>query len=238
MTPKGPLIISEKGFTLLELIVAVTLVALMAVALWSVFRISVRSWSRGTEFIDANQRHRNILDMVRKQIASTYGLLAPVDPSSGMARYPIFNGTDTSLRFISLNSLQFQDNPGLTLVDYEVTQNSQGEFSLIEKEGRYLNQIPDQEESVGQGRAISIFGNLVGCSFQYFDPGDNDNPSQWVKEWDGQKIGRLPVAIAMSMIYRDPKGSTQNRYLVVPIRATANGLGMGLNPFGPERARR
>ena len=68
---------SQAGFTLLEMLIAVTLVALMAVGLWAVFRISIRSWSQGTEFINANQHHRSILDLARKQIASAYPLVTP-----------------------------------------------------------------------------------------------------------------------------------------------------------------
>lgn len=100
------------GFTLLEMLVAVTLVAIMSIALWAVFRISIRSWSRGTEFMDANQRHRSILNLVRKQMASTYGLLAIDDQQPGAPGTLIFNGKRDSIQFVSLNSLQFQANPG------------------------------------------------------------------------------------------------------------------------------
>jgi general secretion pathway protein J len=228
---------SEKGFTLLEMIVAVTLVAMMAVGLYSVFSISVRAWARGTDFIDTNLRQRNILDMVRKQIASAYGLLTPPDLKSGTAPYPIFYGTENSFRFISLSSLQFLENPGLTLVTYEVSQGADGNYSLIEREGRYLGQPPDEEASSNQGKPIPIFANLISCYFEYYDPGKDDNPSQWVKEWNAQEEGRLPVAISMRMISRDPKGTTQTHYVVVPIHATVSNIGVNaINPFGVRRA--
>ena len=99
----------ESGFTLLEMIIAVTLVAMLAVSIWGVFRISIESWKRGTEYIDANQRHRTILDLVKKQMASTYGLIAPVDLRTGGARYPLFAGTESSLQFISLNAARKAD---------------------------------------------------------------------------------------------------------------------------------
>ena len=105
-------IAAETGFTLLEMVVSVTLVAMMAVSLWGAFRISLASWARGTQSIDENQRSRTVLDVVRKQMASAYGLTAPVDPLSPGVIYPIFEGTERSLRFVSLNSLRFQDSPG------------------------------------------------------------------------------------------------------------------------------
>jgi general secretion pathway protein J len=209
---------SEQGFTLLEVIVAVTLVAVMALALWAVMRISIRSWTRGTEYIDTNQRHRSVMSMVRKQIASAYNLLALPDPTVGGVAYPIFNGTETSFQFISLNSLLFQESPGLTLVTYEIAEGSQGDYSLIERESRYYGQTPDQQNSAIPEKTTEILQKLAGCSFEYFDPGNRANPSQWVKEWDAKKIGFLPSAVSMTLSSRDPKGNLERR-MIVPIQA-------------------
>jgi prepilin-type N-terminal cleavage/methylation domain-containing protein len=210
---------SEGGFTLLEMLIAVTLVAMMAVGLWAVFRISVQSWSRGTEFIDSNQRHRSILDMIRKQIASTYGLFVAPDPKTGGNPLLIFSGSETQIRFISLNSLQFQKSPGLTLVSYDVEQGLKGDYELVEREERYLGQRPDLTTQPAQTMPIKIFENLLSCIFEYYDPGTNDIPAQWVREWDGEKEGKLPVAVSMTMVSRDRQGNNLSRHMVVPIQA-------------------
>ena len=228
---------TEAGFTLLEMLIAVTLVAFLAVSLWAVFRISIRSWSRGTEFIDANQRHRSILDMMRKQIASTFSVYKQSDPQLGMPSTLYFSGTETSLRFVSLNSLRFQESPGLTLVTYEVARDDKGGFSLVEKESRYLGQIPDQEAAAGESKATPIFDNLSSCVFKYFDAGGEDTSSEWVGEWDGEQAGQLPKAVSISMISRDPKGNALSRHMVVPLQAEANDYRMNVgNPFGRRRA--
>jgi prepilin-type N-terminal cleavage/methylation domain-containing protein len=222
--------LSEKGFTLLEMIVAVTLLAMIAVGLWAVFRVSVQSWSRGTEFIDSNQRHRSILDMIRKQIASTYGVFIAPDSTVPLgARILgnpslIFSGSETQLRFISLNSLQFQKSPGLTLVFYDVEQGSTGDYQLVEREERYLGQKPDFASEPAQARPITIFENLVSCIFEYYDPGTNENPAQWVRDWDGEKQGKLPLAVSMTMVSRDRQGNNLSRHMVVPIQAKAYDL--------------
>jgi prepilin-type N-terminal cleavage/methylation domain-containing protein len=233
---------AQAGFTLLEVLVAVTLVAVMAVGLWAVFRISIRSWSRGTEFMDGNQRHRSILNLVRKQLASTYGLVVPPNLRTGMTPTAssslgmgslVFSGTENSLLFISLNSLQFQESPGLTMVSYEVSRNSGENYSLVEKEGRYLGQMPEDESAMGGSKAIPIFENLTSCLFEYFDPGDTQNQAKWVREWDGQKLARLPLAISMTMVSRDPNGNNLNRHMVVPIKAEPFNPATGMiNPFG------
>jgi prepilin-type N-terminal cleavage/methylation domain-containing protein len=211
---------SEQGFTLLEIVIAVTLVALMAVALWSVFRISLTSWSRGSEFIDAHQRHRTVLDLVNRQIASTYGPIAPVDLQTGGAVYPIFFGQSDSLQFVSLSSLRFMDNPGLTLVSYDVIHSEQG-YTLVEREEQYRGLDPSRISIFDRNDEIvtPVFENLISFSFEYFDGGSNQRPSGWVPEWSGRETGRLPEAVSMTMIARDATGGQLNRHMVIPIMA-------------------
>lgn len=233
---------TQAGFTLLEVLVAVTLVAVMAVGLWAAFRVSIRSWSRGTEFMDANQRHRSIMNLVRKQLASTYALISPPTPQEGTGPAGtvfigtgslIFSGTEDNLQFISLNSLHFQESPGLTLVSYEVNQDADGTYSLVEKEARYLGQIPEEGSPGNELKPIPIFQNLSSCLFEYFDPGVDGNPPQWVREWDGPNLGRLPLAVSMTLISRDPSGNALNRHMVVPIKAEPfRPLAGFVNPFG------
>jgi prepilin-type N-terminal cleavage/methylation domain-containing protein len=235
---KASLARSACGFTLLEMIIAVTIVAMMALSLWAVFRISIRSWSRGTEFIDANQHRRSILDMVRKQLASTYGLVASPNPLERSPMRLIFSGTENSLRFISLNSLHFLESPGLTFVIYEIMQDSNGRFSLVEKEAQYLGQLSDQEVSASQSNPTPVFENLSSCVFEYFDPQSSNTRSPWVREWDGEKLRRLPQAVSITMISQDPKGDALNRHMVVPIHAEAidNRIFNLINPFNGRRA--
>ena len=216
----------EHGFTMLELVVAVTLVALMAVALFSVFRISLMSWSRGTAMIDANQRNRSILDLVKKQMTSIYAVMSPIDLQTGGAVYPIFFGASDSLQFISLTPLRFQDNPGLTVASYEVVRDHQGVYSLVESEEPFLGLAPPGiTDRTERPVVIPIFENLTTFTFEYLDPGTAERPSQWVKEWNTREMLRLPQAISMTMIATDARGQTFSRHLVVPIVA---------KPFDPR----
>jgi prepilin-type N-terminal cleavage/methylation domain-containing protein len=211
---------AEQGFTLLEVVIAVTLIVMIAAGLWGVLGTSLRGWAKGTEYIDTNQRNRSTMTMIRKQIASAYNMMVQPDPAVGGVAYPLFTGAENSFQFVSVNSLLFQDSPGLTLVAYEISEGSKGDYSLIEKESRYLGQLPDQESTSAQEKITSVLDNLSSCVFQYYDPGNTENPAQWVKEWSGMDRGRLPAAISMEMNWRDSRGNTVNRQIVIPIQAS------------------
>jgi general secretion pathway protein J len=240
MLEKKGSISSQAGFTMLEMLIAVTLVAVMAVGLWAVFRMSLRSWSRGTEFIDVNQRHRSILDLARKQIASAYPLITPpisrADLQEPARSHLIFSGDASTLRFVSLNSLLFQESPGLTLVSYEVVQDSRGEYVLVEREVRYTGQLIEQEALASQTRTTPIFENLLTCTFDYFDPTDRESPSPWKREWNGEELRRLPMAVGMTMTSRDSQGNSLSRHMVVPIQAEIGSSRYNpMDPFGVGR---
>jgi prepilin-type N-terminal cleavage/methylation domain-containing protein len=178
----------EAGFTMLEVLIAVTLVAMLSIGLYAVLRISLRVWSRGTEYTDANQRNRSVMDLMRKQIASAYPLnTSPDQQQQGAAAHPIFNGDDTGFSFVSLDALQFNSSPGLTFVSYEIAQDSNGMYSLIEKETPYTRQLTVEtgstiglsdsiavEDNADQFQEITIFDNLTNCTFEYLDPGTSD----------------------------------------------------------------
>ncbi|MEJ2109268.1 MAG: type II secretion system protein [Acidobacteriota bacterium] len=217
---------SEKGFTLLEMLVAVTLVAMMSLAIWSVFRTSLRAWSRGTENIDVGQRQRIVMDMVRKQLASAYPLIAPPDLASPLAIHPIFYGTETRLSFISLNSLRFYNSPGLTLVNYEVTQDPQGGYLLHETEEPYIGSTPNPESEIDLAGVIPLFNNLVQCYFEYRG---KEGEEPWVREWNAMERGQLPEAVAVNMAAVDTDGNTRSQQIIVPIHAG------GTVPFVPGR---
>jgi prepilin-type N-terminal cleavage/methylation domain-containing protein len=231
---RGRSLRSERGFTLMEMLISLTIVAIMAVALWAVFRISIDSWAKGTQFIDNNQRQRSTLDLVKKQVASIFGVLAPIDLQAGGNIYPVFGGSANSLQFVSLTSLRFQENPGLTLVSYDVARDPQGGLSVVEREERYLGLDPSRETIFDRNdtQVTTLFNDLSEFMFEYYDPGTPERASQWVKTWDAKESGRLPTAISMTMVTRDSKGGLLNRQVVVPVLAKVNDPRLlFVNPF-------
>ncbi len=225
---------NEGGFTLLETVIAVTLVAMMAVGLWSAFRVSLVSWKRGTDSVDANQRHRSIVDLVKKQMASIYAVIAPIDLQAGGTVYPVFAGTDSRVQFISLNSLRFYEHPGLTMVSYDVEQDRTGAYSLVEREAQYVGLEPGRESFFDRDitQPFVVFENLTSFTFEYFDPGGSDRPARWVTDWDAKEMTELPAAISMTMISQDASGETISRHLVVPVMSQPSDPRLNfVNPF-------
>jgi hypothetical protein len=177
---------------------------------------------------------------VQKQMASIYPLVPPMDLQMNTGITPIFSGSASSMQFISLCALRFRDNPGLTMVSYQVVAGSDDDFSLVARETRYLGGDPSLQADYEQVEvpATTIFDRLDSLEFEYYDPGTSDLPPQWVKEWSAQDLGRLPTWISMTLISRDAGGTKQARRIVTPIQAQIDNPQVNfMDPFNDPRRR-
>jgi len=230
----------DGGFTLVEIMIAVTLTALIALAVWGVLRISIASWTRGTAEMDANQRHRATMDLVEKQLASIYPLVPPVDLQSGAVLTPVFAGTESAMQFVTLSALRSRDNPGMAVVTYEAVRKDAGDYALVEREVRYLGGDPALEEGppAEEVPAATLFDGLESVTFEYCDPGTAELPMQWVRDWSAKDKGSLPAAISVTMVYPDARGGRQLRQVVVPITAQPAAVQQNfVDPFLEQRRR-
>ena len=222
---------NEAGFTLLELIVAITLIAVMSVGVWTALDLCVRSWTRGMEKIEVNQRDRSTQDLVRKQIASAYPLIpSPATSVSGAQNTvipisatstPVFYGGENSLRFVTTNSLLSMDSGGPVMVTYEAEVDSEGNIFIVQREAPYTGQgVYDG----GFTSSVYVFYNLKECTFEYYNSGDADNPAEWLTEWDTASRRRLPAAVRISMLYKDASRGEPGKQMIIPLRAQYNYL--------------
>ena len=69
----------KKGFTFMELIIAITIFSIIAVSIYSVFRAGVRLWSRTNPLIQANQSTRYFFNIISADLKNSisYNAISP-----------------------------------------------------------------------------------------------------------------------------------------------------------------
>jgi len=119
------------GFTLLEIVLAMTALALLTAVCYGAFHLAIRAIERGEMAVTTAQRLRATSDVLRQIRSTMYRLERNKEGDS----FPYFRGTATSLSFDT--NLRLQGGGGVTRVSYQVLDNP---------DWRLLPQIRNLEE--------------------------------------------------------------------------------------------
>jgi len=190
----------QKGFTLIELMISITLVAALATGMMMAMRTSLLSMEKINSRLQFNRRVMGMQHILTRQI----GGVMPVVSDCGETRVPIFNGTPTSLRLVS---------------SYSMAEGARGypqfdEFKVVQGDGG-LRLIVTEHVYTGPASTAPFCGGLVGipsgtvpvayivadrlaaCTFTYREQIPDQPPSaNWLPSWDRQD---LPAAVKIEM---------------------------------------
>ena len=209
-----------RGFTLLEFVVAATILALMAAVMLSGFRLALNSYQRSQERIDEDSRRRILEDLVRRQVGSLFPL-APtagfaqggteaeltgqiVDPNTGIpaaaqSQIPLFYGTDESMVFITVAPLSLQEHPGLAVVRYGLAEDELGRryFGQLERRFSGLDSFQEMVD-IPPGKPYPLVENVESLRFEYYGWDASTEAFQWYDEWRGDETFSVPSAIRIT----------------------------------------
>ncbi len=125
---------NQRGFTLLELLIAITLMALVVTISLGAFRLSNSTIEKAENKAEYLERLRSTLSVIDAQVQSLLYVLK----TEGTDRVNYLSGDHNGLQFVTNTSLWDRD-AGYMLVHYEVRQDRNGKYELYVSE-RPLNQ--------------------------------------------------------------------------------------------------
>lgn len=178
---------SNKGFTLIEMLIAVVLLGVLSAALYGSYFTVLRARERAAEAMEARRELGSTLDLIRREFAAA-----------------VYNRDDKRLRFV----VEDRDNFGKPASSLEMTtltpSPGQGRkesgissvrYRLVEKDKRFIltrhekDIFSESADTRGypQMERISVF--LVEC----FDG------SRWVRSWDTALNGALPKMVRVTV---------------------------------------
>ncbi len=187
----------ERGFTLLELIIAFAILGVVILIIGSGLRIGVKAWEKGEEIVDETQRIRVLWERLSFEIKSTY----PYQTEGAVEKKMVFEGKSNSLSFVT-TAVGTEGKGGLKWVSYYLKDNG-----LMLKEKR----LPDKELDEAKGEEIILDPGVKDIRFEYYEKNEGD----WETSWDSKEKGRLPEVIKVS-IYLKQKGSYKKEELPFP----------------------
>lgn len=187
----------QKGFTLLEILIAMTILSLIAVIIGASLRLGIRAWERGEADIESSQNIRFFVERLSQQIKSAYPYQMQIDGEKAIA----FQGKSDSIFFVTSS---VRDNEGgLKWFSYFVKDGS-----LTVQEGM----LPDKKvmEKISEdGEVLDL--NISELKFGYF----SSEKKEWKESWDSKtelpgavkiEAGRMPpIVVSVPSGMKDEK---------------------------------
>lgn len=168
----------EAGFTLVELIVALTLLGIMAAAMFGALRLSARISDAGATRIATVTDRMAAMQFLRNRLREA----APMQiPQADGTQGPGFLGTETAMQFIA--PMPAEIGIGGFHV-FTIRQSPQAEnppmlgWSLLRPDGVLQ---PDD----GQRNPRPLFEENARLSFRYYGIAEAGSGARWYRNWEG-----------------------------------------------------
>jgi general secretion pathway protein J len=207
-------IFATTGFTLIEVMVALTILGFILLMVFGAFRLGLSAWEKGESAKEEYQNVRIISQLISRQMKSIVPYKIKTQKAEG--DYLAFEGKLHVLKFVSAIPIKARQSEGFVYVIYELKEGGREGSRLVLYEQRALNR-DFLEEEPKQELGVALLEGISDVRFEYYreeDP-EKNRTTEWVEEWNVKEEKELPKAIRMTITYKDGKGKKEEFPFVV-----------------------
>lgn len=184
----------EAGFTLLEIMVVMVILAMIVTAAFGALRLGERSWEAGLSRADKTETMRTVSGLLQRQISQVLPLTWTEDSQTYLA----FSGTRERMRFIA-PAPQHEGDTGL----FEFTLASEPHENGFRLVLYYRLVDPDKkgfQPDSGDRQRVMLVDELKTATFSYYGSPLTGDPPHWHSQWetDAETFPRL-VRVRLDM---------------------------------------
>ncbi|MCG6877884.1 MAG: prepilin-type N-terminal cleavage/methylation domain-containing protein [Deltaproteobacteria bacterium] len=202
------------GFTLLELIISLTILGVVLLIIFGALRIGTRAWEKGEKDIAVYQRQRAVLGLLSQQIAS-----ACVHEIKWGDDAFYFRGSEKKMEFVSRMPIVPGALTGVVFVKYEiedVAKDGKMQLRLFEKDAGFM-----KDEDIENQRDEDFFTLISGIENLQFEYLKSDKDDViWQNAWDPSETEGMPLAVRI-VLKQDEQ--TAPIRLIIPVRCQQEG---------------
>jgi len=202
------------AFTLVEVMVTLTIMGFIITMIFGVFRLGIAAWEKGETNKEEYQKIRIASQLISRQMKSAVPYKVKTQKAEG--DYLVFEGKAHSLKFVSALSLKAKKPSGLVYAFYEFREGERGGGRLMLYEGRVLNK-DFLDANPAEDAVIPIFEGLADVRFEYYREEDEEKSrtAGWVEEWSAKEEKELPKALRVTLFPPKRGGKTEGVSTVI-----------------------
>jgi general secretion pathway protein J len=164
----------EAGFTLVELLVALSLLSLVSLALFTSLRFGILAWGRSAAHTERLEHIAHAQNLLRRLISDAYPLFLNEGPNRGRVA---FEGTATSLRFLASSPVAL-GNAGRSWFTLVLDQQGGRAHLMLMS----IPELADRHDSSTLLKRVFI-ANVDRVDFSYFGKSRAERNVQWRDRW-------------------------------------------------------
>jgi general secretion pathway protein J len=210
----------RRGLTLLEVIIALTIAALIVGVLLTSLRVGVHAWEAGERRAATQQEVRALFELLTEALSSAIPLRGRLGEAPD--RVVLFQGERAEVRFVTTASPLVLDAPTTPFHAVTLRHTSDNQLRLIER-------LVPADEPFGGGPETVLARSVTELRVEY-----RDNDGLWADRWDPRLTTGLPAAVRVQFTFREGGRPERTATLLVPIplaSATAPSVS-SQTPFG------
>jgi general secretion pathway protein J len=181
-------ILQKKGFTLLEVLIAVAILSIVLTALYGTFFLSNRAMEDMDESMTKLQETRKAIDILRRELESAYYKKDDEKTFVKILDKDLYGKQATQLEFAAFTTIR----PGLSKISYYMEEKDK-KRTLFKKIGSSFG----KEESEGTDIIEDLEEFTIEAKYQ----------DKWVKTWDTGITKKMPneIKISLSVVIKGRK---------------------------------
>lgn len=209
---------ARRGFTLLELVIALAILAMIAGSVAAGIRLAAGSIERGEAVTRDAARLRAAVGIFERALMSADPLPIPVGDNTTA----YFVGEEKSVRFLTVGAPSAVHGGGLRLISFFERTAGEGSGIAVATASPFLAEGAEGWEGTEKSRILVPGGGDL--AFSYSMGPTEEGAWEWLPSWDLKETGRLPAAVRVEFSVPSPSGPRKTAF-VVPI-PVAGGAGV------------